>query len=218
MVFALAGIFATNLASGHILSQYGYSGDTGLLGLLDYAAIICAAAVFALLITAANAAFDIWEKKRRTKRIADLTVYLRKMNIGDYTLRPDVKEDELSPLEDELYKTVVLLREGREIANREKERLADNLADISHQMKTPLASISLMSDLLSSETCGKQIEYTSRITAQAERLNALVATLLALSRLDAGTLELEKKAGHEHLYRESGLSCLRISGAGEYKA
>jgi signal transduction histidine kinase len=105
-----------------------------------------------------------------------------------------MKEDELSPLEDELYKTVVLLREGRENAQKEKERLADNLSDIAHQLKTPLASISLMSDLLESGLTERQAEYVSRISTQVERLNMLVTSLLALSRLDSGTLALEKKS------------------------
>jgi signal transduction histidine kinase len=142
-------------------------------------------------------------EQRKKRRIADLTAYLRQMNEGKYTLRPDIQEDELSPLEDELYKTVLHLREGRENAQTEKERLAANLSDIAHQLKTPLSSITLMSDMLSVEASGKQAEYTARITAQVERLNLLVSALLALSRLDAGTLALERKPVDVHEMLES---------------
>jgi signal transduction histidine kinase len=163
------------------------------LGLFDYTVILLAAALFALLLTLMLAVLSAREGKRKKSRIANLTAYLRNMNDGDYTLRPDIQEDELSPLEDELYKTVVLLREGREIAQKEKERMADNLSDIAHQLKTPLASISLMSDLLEGGLSEKQTEYARQISAQTERLNTLVSSLLALSRLDAGTLALEQK-------------------------
>lgn len=193
LFFALAGGFAANRASGRVLAQYGYTGTVSLLSLTEYAIIICLAGFFALLLAIALMAFTARAKKRRISRVAGLTAYLRKMNSGEYTLRPEIMEDELSPLEDELYKTVVLLREGRGSAKLEKERLSDNLSDIAHQLKTPLSSISLMSDLLTADPDSKQAEYIDRISAQVERLNTLVTSLLALSRLDAGTLTLEKK-------------------------
>jgi signal transduction histidine kinase len=50
-----------------------------------------------------------------------------------------------------------------------------------------------MSDLLEGGLSEKQTEYVRQISAQTERLNTLVSSLLALSRLDAGTLALEQK-------------------------
>jgi signal transduction histidine kinase len=193
LFFALAGIFAANRAGELILAQYGYSGSVGIVGVFDLAVILCGSAVFALLLTLALAVFAARDADRRKQRVADLTAYLRRMNSGDYTLRPNIQEDELSPLEDEIYKSVVLLREGRELSQKEKQKLADNLSDIAHQLKTPLAAIALMSDLLETGLTGSQAEYVRRISAQTERLNALAASLLALSRLDAGTLPLDRK-------------------------
>ncbi|MDR1664470.1 MAG: HAMP domain-containing histidine kinase [Clostridiales bacterium] len=205
LFFAAAGVYAANRASGRVLARYGYTGTVGLLDFNDYAFILLCAAAFALLLTVSAWAFFIWDKKRRQKRVANLTEYLRQMNAGEYALRPGIREDELSPLEDEIYKTVLLLREGRDRAQAEKERLAQNLSDIAHQLKTPLAAIGLMAELLAeyagempagldeNSSGSKQGAYIARIFAQTERLNGLASALLTLSRLDAGTLLFEKK-------------------------
>ncbi|MDR2888439.1 MAG: HAMP domain-containing histidine kinase [Lachnospiraceae bacterium] len=193
LFFAVTGIFAGNQAADRIMDRYSASSHIDLLGVFDHVVILCTAALFASILTGVVFLFRLNRQRRKKQRVANLTAYLRQMNEGKYSLRPMVKEDELSSLEDELYKTLILLREGRESAQAEKENLAKNLSDIAHQLKTPLASISLMSDLLATETSGRLTEYTAHISTQAERLNLLVSTLLALSRLDAGTLTLKRK-------------------------
>jgi len=130
----------------------------------------------------------------KRKRIDNLTEYLYAINEGNYRINTQKKEDEFSILEDELYKTVVLLRENREKERKEKEKLTNYLADISHQMKTPLTSMSLMIELLEDRPInGEDALYIERISAQIYRLNHLVSSLLILSKLDVGTLTLEYK-------------------------
>ncbi|MBZ9607434.1 HAMP domain-containing histidine kinase [Clostridium estertheticum] len=130
----------------------------------------------------------------KRKRIDNLAEYLYAINEGNYRINTQKKEDEFSILEDELYKTVVLLRENREKERKEKEKLTNYLADISHQMKTPLTSMSLMIELLDDRPVnGEDALYIERISAQICRLNHLVSSLLILSKLDVGTLTLEYK-------------------------
>ncbi|MFD3158798.1 sensor histidine kinase (plasmid) [Haloimpatiens sp. FM7330] len=136
----------------------------------------------------------IWLNHIKRKRIDNLAEYLCAINEGNYRIKPEKKEDEFSILEDELYKTVVMLREKREKERKEKENLTNYLADISHQMKTPLTSMSLMIELLEDSTINKEDAlYIERISAQIYRLNHLVSSLLILSKLDAGVLTLERK-------------------------
>ena len=78
--------------------------------------------------------------------------------------------------------------------------LANNLADISHQLKTPLTSMLLMSDLLDSDELTKEErkEFLRVFKSQLKRIEWLVSSLLKLSKLDAKTIEFKKDQIHAH--------------------
>jgi len=133
----------------------------------------------------------------RYKQIANLSGYLKRINSGDYAL--DVRdnvEGELSILKSELYKVTVMLRENNNQLKRDKAALQNALSDISHQLKTPLTSMFMMTDLL----CDGQLpdekrrEFTDRLRLQLERIQWLVSSLLKLSRLDAKTVSFKPAA------------------------
>ena len=86
-------------------------------------------------------------KLNRT-RIKELTDVLYNINTNKVSILPTITEDDFSILEDELSKTIVELKGTREQAIRSRQSLADNFTDISHQIKTPITSIALMSELL----------------------------------------------------------------------
>ena len=89
---------------------------------------------------------------------------------------------------------MVLLREEREQAQKAKKNLADNMADLSHQLKTPAASIGLTLSLLKKKAWDEETKQDIiRMEGQVGRLQHLVGSMLTLSRLDAGVLKLEEK-------------------------
>lgn len=131
----------------------------------------------------------------RYKRIAKLSEYLKCVNSGHYDLEvPDHDEGELSILKSEIYKVTIMLCVQSEALQKEKSELADAMSDISHQLKTPLTSMLVMTDLLCDPNLptDKRIEFTGHIRAQLERIEWLVTSLLKLSRLDAGTISFNK--------------------------
>lgn len=72
---------------------------------------------------------------------------IERINLGDYSLQIDENsEDELSLLDNQIYRTTVKFREQAENSNKDKENLQKSLSDISHQLKTPLTSIIVMVD------------------------------------------------------------------------
>lgn len=121
-------------------------------------------------------------------RIAELTNFLERVNIGVFDKIIQTQEDEFSHLEDEIYKTVTTLRQTRDTAVKTKENFADNLANIAHQLKTKITSLSLSVQLLKQSN---STTYIKQIENQLERLNWLEETLLTISKIDAGALQLE---------------------------
>lgn len=151
--------------------------------------LIGAAAGSTLLLTAFLIGCLIWRKKEN-KRISALTDYLEKVNTGQRGVLFSTGEDELSKLQDEIYKTVTELYQTREAALNARKSLAENLDNIAHQIKTPITSISLSTQMMYEEPSPVHLKEIRR---QLSRLTHLEESLLLLSRIDAGTLPLERK-------------------------
>ena len=145
-----------------------------------------------LLIITISFVFTKW----RYKQIEELSQYLKRIASGEYSLDiRDNDEGELSILKSEIYKVTVTLYEQAELLKKDKLFLADSISDISHQIKTPITSMFVMADLLRDESLpqDKRVEFTQNIHSQLERLQWLVASLLKLSKIDAGAIEFRKK-------------------------
>lgn len=129
-------------------------------------------------------------RKSMRRRLQELTAYLEQANAGEAPVLSALGEDELSKLEDEIYKTVTYLYQTREEAVRVKNEFAHNLSNIAHQIRTPLTAISLCVQTMEGEAGKKEREQIQR---QLMRLTHLEEALLLLACLDAGTLVLERK-------------------------
>ena len=134
--------------------------------------------------------------KQRYKKIEELNGYLVRVLAGDNSPGIlDQEEGEISILRTNIYKAATTLKYQNEMLGNDKKQLAAAIADISHQLKTPLTSMMVMNDLLTDEeNPEKRAEFLKTQSAQLERMNWLIQTLLKLSKLDAGTIELKKEA------------------------
>ena len=132
----------------------------------------------------------LYRRKRSDARIKMLISYLEKINTGGQGLLMDASEDELSKLQDEIYKTVTTLYQTRDAALTQRNHFAENLSNIAHQLKTPITAISL-SVQMAKERMGEP--YASRIERQIRSLVRLEESMLLLSRIDSGALALERK-------------------------
>jgi signal transduction histidine kinase len=139
---------------------------------------------------------SLWMTRRRYSDIKELSGYLRRIYSGDYSLDiRDSVEGELSILKNEIYKVTVILSKLADQLLAEKEQLANAISDISHQLKTPLTSMTVMADVLSSEGLEpeKRKEFTKNLDTQLERMEWLLTSLLKLSKIDAGTINFKKE-------------------------
>ncbi|MBQ6488114.1 MAG: HAMP domain-containing histidine kinase [Solobacterium sp.] len=131
--------------------------------------------------------------KKRYEAIGDLNTYLEKVLAGSEV--PDIldqEEGELSLLRTNIYKATSALKYQKELLAKDKTALSDAIADISHQLKTPLTSMMVMNDLLKTEEQkDRRIEFLRTQSNQLDRMNWLIQTLLKLSKIDAGTIEMK---------------------------
>lgn len=138
--------------------------------------------------------FLMWKKEqeKRARRIDGLTEYLLLANRGGAgVLRR--REDEFSFLEDAIYKIVMELKSTKEEAVHNHTVLSERIVDIAHQLKTPLTSMSLMTELLEGQPTEEGEECLNRLTVQIHRLQNLVSALLSLAKLESHTIQFEKE-------------------------
>lgn len=138
----------------------------------------------------------LFYNRSRKKQTKIITECIRQINNGDYTLvAENYSEDELSLLNDEIYKTAVMLREQAENSNKDRINLKDSLSDISHQLKTPLTSVIVMLDnMLDDEEMPVEIrrQFMWSMKRQTNNISFLVKSILTLSKLDANTVAFKK--------------------------
>ena len=166
--------------------ESSFNGLQMCLNLLFFIALFSLLAVFFFYLS------------RRQDRIFTLCRYMEELSRGNYELDiQDSSDDELSGLKSEVYKLTVIFREQAQHAAANRQTLADSVADISHQLKTPLTSVMVLVDNLSENMDMDEItrhRFLSEISKQISGITWLVATLLKLSRLDAGVIQLESKS------------------------
>lgn len=171
------------------------------MGAISLSAIVTAAfissvtaafvAILSILLIGTSLLFTRW----RNRELAKLSAYLREISNGNDSLDiRDNQEGELSILKNDIYKVTLMLSEHRSLLQRDKIQLTDAISDISHQLKTPLTSMTVMADLLSAPDLppAKRSEFTHHIRVQLERIDWLVSSLLKLSKMDAKTIPFKK--------------------------
>lgn len=152
-----------------------------LAGTVAAAAVLLTGIVFGILHF-----FSTWLRYKKIELMSrNLDEILHDDSIA---LLQECEEGELAILHSQLGKLVRRFRQQNSDLRKDRILLADSLADISHQIKTPLTSIHLLLRFLEEEkiTYERRCEISREIMVLLERINWLVYALLKMSRLDAG--------------------------------
>lgn len=128
----------------------------------------------------------------RTKRM--LMKQLDKMledGINGTFEESDYDETQLSKLESRWLQYLTSSRLSHQKTEEEREKVKALVSDISHQTKTPLANILLYTQLLQEQELDAQSrQLVDEIRRQSEKLEFLIQSLVKISRLESGTLQL----------------------------
>lgn len=133
---------------------------------------------------------------RRYRDLANMAANLDRVLAGERDIRlRDMSEGELAILSSEIDKVIARLNLTVDELQAEKLALSDALADISHQLKTPLTSIAISTELIRDRLSARGdsedlVERLRLIQTLQARVEDLVSALLKLARIDAGVIKL----------------------------
>lgn len=163
-------------------------------------ASVASAALFAAICTLVTGlivtVIFIILTNRRYRALANMAANLDRVLAGERDIRlRDMNEGELAILSSEIDKVIARLNLTVDELQAEKLALSDALADISHQLKTPLTSIAISTELIRDRLSARGdsedlVERLRLIQTLQARVEDLVAALLKLARIDAGVIKL----------------------------
>lgn len=154
------------------------------------------AGILILIYGLVSIAIHLSTEYYRYKKLQKLSSDLDRLLISGTPLPiREYSEGELSILANQIQKMTLRLTESAEAIKSDKVYLADSLADISHQLRTPLTSMTLTTSMLREPNLSdeRRMELTGELRRLLTRTDWLVETLLKLSKLDAGTVKLTQQ-------------------------
>ena len=133
----------------------------------------------------------MWVSK---KEIETLSEIVRGYTSGEETDIRDNKEGAFSILKNDIYSLVEQQKQQLKNTQKQRDILAEYMSDISHQLKTPITSMTLMADLLEDADPEKQAEFIYDIKLMLGKMDWLVKTLLSMAKINAGAVEFSRKS------------------------
>ncbi len=147
--------------------------------------------IMELLILAAMYLYFRDQSQTIEHAIAQIKAYIS----GNYKARISCDcEGELYRLFHEINSLASILNAHAENEKRAKGFLKDTISDISHQLKTPLAALNVYNGIMQEEAEDAPAvrEFADLSEKELDRIDTLVQSLLKITKLDAGTMVLEK--------------------------
>lgn len=173
--------------------KYGFINVRGQLFSLRLVYILCIVTFVFLILQLINFMFIKRTQKKYIKKIDKFIDSLQNKKF-DYQLREE-DDSVISSLNSRFNKLGLSIKSNYDSLEKEKEKLKDTLVDISHQIKTPLASLMMNNEIImdSNNLEKNQIEFLNLSQSQIIRLSWLVSSLLKISRFDANSIQIKEE-------------------------
>jgi len=127
----------------------------------------------------------VWINK---KEIEQLSAAVKGYQNGQYIDIRDHQEGPFSVLKNDIYSLVQSQNEQLSQTEAQRDILAEYMADISHQLKTPITSMKIMMDLLEDAEPEKQQEFMQNMKFSLSKMEWLIGALLKMAKLDANAI------------------------------
>lgn len=151
--------------------------------------------LLSLLTAGAIWAVCLWYFTRQNKIMENAVSKINSYLAGDVNARIDCDDEgELYRLFHSINSLAAVLNAHAANELREKEFLRNTISDISHQLKTPLAALNIYNGLLQEEAeeLPAVKEFATLSEQELDRIETLVQNLLKITKLDAGSIVIEK--------------------------
>ena len=180
-----AGAAISMLALSFLLSAMTGQGWVLLAG-----ALLTACALFWMFL------LTLFFAKRLSQFTSDLCQTMDSMITGGQEpARAEDRETIFARISYRLSRLYGILQENRRKVDQERRELQELVSDISHQVKTPVANLKMVTDTLLAKPVTEQErrDFLQGIRSQTDKLEFLVQSMGKASRLETGAVTLEKK-------------------------
>lgn len=181
-----------------VLRRYGYNESNSIIYDIKYNEILSNSIKVSTIVTIALFILNIGivgkVMKYMLKALKNISDYIEKMIAGNYILDADFNKE---GMENVIYYRLNVLGKSLYLEfnkiNKEKENIKSLVTDISHQLKTPLASLKLNNSLIIEENDDKDMRLIllNKNEEVLTKLNHLIDALVNISRLEASMISIK---------------------------
>lgn len=139
----------------------------------------------------------IWAMEKREKLYQKAAAVIEEFSSGRFERHlPRNSQGGIYRLFTAVDQLALALRASGEEHSRAREFLKQSVSDISHQLKTPLAALSMYNEIIQKDASHPEVvkKFAASSSASLERMKRLIFMMLRLTRLDAGEILFQRCA------------------------
>lgn len=139
---------------------------------------------------------------------------------GDFSCHlPQTSEGVVYQMFSSMDQLATILQARGETQQKEKDFLKSTISDISHQLKTPLAALTLYQEIIAGEPENRDTvkEFSAKMGVSLKRIKQLIEAMLKITRLDAGGIVFDIQKNPVYEVVSHGINELKVRAKRENK-